>query len=121
MSTLAPTITKVAKLRKKNEKNTWVDLEYNKEHGVAARKKGGEWRCFAIDLDLRWRTELQRFKNEEGKREEGGKGHARMIPREEERVGMRGGEGRGLHHEGGRQAGWELLVDAPRPARCPNI
>jgi hypothetical protein len=38
------------------------------------------------------RSELQRFKNEEGRREEGDKGQARMIPGEGERgAGMKGG------------------------------
>jgi hypothetical protein len=74
-------------------KNRWVDLECNKEHGATTRKKGVERRCSAGDLDLRWGAELYRFKNEEGRREEGEKGHARMILREGGRgASMRGGE-----------------------------
>jgi hypothetical protein len=67
---------------------------------------------------------LQRFKNEEERREEGDKGHARMIPREGGREGGREGdgyEGRGYEgrggacaaRKGGRRASQELPSDAP--------
>jgi hypothetical protein len=49
-------------------------------YGAATRRKGGECFCMA---GLRGGIELQRFKNEEGRREEGDKGQARMIPEEE--------------------------------------
>jgi hypothetical protein len=53
-------------------KNIWVDLEYNKEYGAAIRRSlGGEGRyCKA---ELRQRAKLQRFNNEEVRREEGEK------------------------------------------------
>jgi hypothetical protein len=58
-------------------------------YGAATRRKGGECFCMA---GLRGGIELQRFKNEEGRREEGDKGQARMIPGEGGRgPGMRGG------------------------------
>jgi hypothetical protein len=50
-----------------------------------------------------------------------------MIPEEGGREGGREGggyEGRGracAAREGGKQAGWELPVDAPRPTRYPDI
>jgi hypothetical protein len=50
------------------------------------------------------RSELQRFKNEEGRQEEGNKGQIRMIP-----------------GEGGRGAGMKGGADSCPPARqCPR-
>jgi hypothetical protein len=89
-------------------KNRWVDLEYNKEYGAVARRRGGEKRCSVINL--RWGPELQRLKNEERRREEGEKGQARMIH-------CVGGRGAGAGWAGpvslglglsGKRAGWEL-------------
>jgi hypothetical protein len=53
---------------------------------------GGERRC--CKADLRWAVELLRFKNEEGRRKEGDKGHVGLIPGERRREAcMKGGVG----------------------------
>jgi hypothetical protein len=91
-------------------KNRWVDLECNKEYEMTTRRKDEERRCCALDLDLRWRTKLQRLKNEEGRQEEGDKGHTRMI------LGERGKRGSGQLPDNKA-----LPMGAPGRARSPRI
>jgi hypothetical protein len=88
-------------------KNKWDDLECNKEYGTATRRRGGKRRSGkrrSCVVNLRWGIELQRFKNEEGRWEEGDKERfARMI------LG-----------EGGRWVWREGAASCPTAKRCPG-
>jgi hypothetical protein len=77
--------------RRRNSNSSKKEQQQQQQGGSAVRRRSGERRCCTTNLDLRWGAELQRFKNEEGRRE-GDKGHTRIIPGEGGReAGMKGG------------------------------